>query len=241
MKAPAVFFHPGYIDFVCDALFHLRCAKAAEQPYEINRYARASISAICLSIECFANALMSYPEISRQLSDELDKLNALAKIDASMKLAGIAYQIDASDHRTQQIKELIKVRNQFVHTKIARFKTEVGMPEDTGTDWSLPMTIEADQHKELRIPKNAVFWNADSAEKALSSALKFYNHCFAKIRNQNQEILMTLLTRIEIADKVTIARSTYSDFDAELRRAKKDGLDVKCLLELCGLDEMADS
>lgn len=236
MKTPAVFYHIGFIDLICDALFHLRSARESNDHYIIHRNARASISAISLSLECFANAILSYPDISSQLFTEMEKLPALAKIDAALLMSDIDYQIDYGDHRTQKMKELIKVRNQFVHPKETRIKTEVGLPVDGQDHWLVPMTLDGEMHKELKIPTCPMFWNADSAHQTLNSALLFYNKIFKQIHQRHNSILKMLLNRLEIKQN-NMMPNTHGGYDTELRLASVAGLDVTCFIELCELNE----
>ena len=104
MKVKALFFHVGFLDLVCDALFHLRLAESSDDSYVINRHARASILACSLSLECLSNALIKYLDTSEHFYEDLERLPPLSKIEAFLKIAGVGFDIDRGNNRTQKMK-----------------------------------------------------------------------------------------------------------------------------------------
>jgi hypothetical protein len=130
MEVPAKFIHTGFIDLLCDSIFNYRKASESSDSYEINRYARASISASFLSIECCANVLLQELGIPKSTLNDYDRLPPISKIETYFNMAGSGNNLDRGDYRVQKIRELIKVRNDFVHPKIQKINAGISFPED---------------------------------------------------------------------------------------------------------------
>lgn len=235
MKVKALFFHVGFLDLVCDALFHLRLAESSDDSYVINRHARASILACSLSLECLSNALIKYLDTSEHFYEDLERLPPLSKIEAFLKIAGVGFDIDRGNNRTQKMKELIQVRNQFVHPKESKISTEIGMPEDGNENWIVPMSLEGNHYKELAIPRCSLFWSAVSALKVIQSTFEFYQTIFSSIEKNHKDALRMTMNRLEF--KNFCAPNTFNEFDLEIASAKAKGLKVEFLIKLCSNSE----
>lgn len=225
-KIPAKFVHVGFIDLVCDSIFHYRQSKDMTDPYTVNRNARASILSSALSLECLANALLKDFDASSACLNDLDKLSPLSKIELYFRLNSVSESIKHGDNIIQKIKELIQVRNSFVHTKSKSIKTTIDFPEDGGTHWIVPMELDGDFYSSLKIPKSPMFWDDNHAREVLSAALAFHKIIFYLLESIKKGDYM--LTNHVVLNNI-IMPSIFSEFDSEIEYASKIGLDVNFL------------
>ena len=224
MKVPAEFIHVGFIDLLCDAIFHYRHSADSKESYAVNRNARASITASFLSIESCANILLQSLDISKKMRNDLDRLPALSKMEAYSLLENVSCNFDRGDNRVQKVSELIQARNDFVHPKSRNISSDIGEPQDGGDVWILPMGLEGVQYKELKIPKCALFWNADNSFSVLKTVFDFYEYIFEKLVPIDDKKSHLLLNRVEFEN--VIMPNTFSEFDMELSKAKELGINT---------------
>jgi len=123
-RAPATFHYIAFYDLLADAAFQHRCAAVESDSFRMNRYARASVIAAALSVECAANCLIHSLELSATLRAELDKLPALAKVETFLLLSEFG-ALDRGRVEVQRMKELITARNEYVHPKVTAIEAVV--------------------------------------------------------------------------------------------------------------------
>lgn len=63
LKLPGVFRYGAFYDLLADAVFQHRQAVKATDNYTINRFARASVLAATVGIECAANCLLATVDV----------------------------------------------------------------------------------------------------------------------------------------------------------------------------------
>lgn len=226
-KIPAKFIHVGFFDLICDSIFHYRQSRDSSESYSMNRNARASIISSALSIECYANALIQDIQSSSDCFNDLDRLSPLSKIEMFFRMNGVEDNINYGDHRIQVIKELIQVRNSYVHSKSKTISTTMSLPEDGSTHWILPMELEGERYKSLKIPKSSMFWNDDNAFAVLKAILQFYKYTFSLLEKIKDDKDYLLINRISF--KNFIIPNTFSEFDTEIKKAIELGLDIEFL------------
>ncbi len=226
-KIPAKFIHVGFFDLICDSIFHYRQAKKSTESYDINRSARASIIASALSIECYANALIQDIQSSADCHNDLDKLTPLSKVEMFFRMNGVENNINYGDHKIQKIKELIQVRNSYVHSKSKIINTSMGLPEDGNTHWVLPIEFDGEQYKSLKIPKSSMFWNDANAYDVIKSSLEFYKYTFGFFDKIGSEKHHLLINRISLGN--VIIPGMFTEFDNEIEKAIELGLDIEFL------------
>ncbi|MCV5372895.1 hypothetical protein OFD18_32410, partial [Escherichia coli] len=86
-----------------------------------------------------ANALLQQIDIAPQTLNDLDRMPALSKIDMYLRVEHQLSGLDYGNNIVQKFKELLQIRNQFVHQKGTKIKTGIGKPEDGNENWILPM------------------------------------------------------------------------------------------------------
>lgn len=220
---PAVFRYGAFYDLLADAVFqHVRAAEATA-PYVTSRFARASVLASALSVECVANSFLAAQNLPKALGEEIDRLSPLGKIDLCLRLRGCA-SIERGNKEAQAIAELIKARNDYVHPKSIPIRTEIRGVEDGGADWLLPLSLEGENWPQLGIPKRAMFWTSDSSLAALGAVAGFYRHLFqVLLAGEGQDIHMFLGSRLEVGEARVMAVS--DEIRLELKNALGFGVD----------------
>lgn len=227
MKVPANFRYTGFYDLLCDAVYQHRLASECTDSYLMNRHARASISASLLTLECGANCLIGFLDISSGLLKDIDKLPLVAKYETYLRFRNIE-TFDRGRNEVEKIVELVRARNDFVHPKAANIKTDVGELENQGKFVAMPAEFHGETWKAIGIPKRALFWNADSALTVLKAVVAFFSYLFLETMESDvEEVQYFLLSRLELGN--VHAPSQFLEFETELKAAIKHGIDLDFL------------
>lgn len=227
IKLPGVFRYGAFYDLLADAAFQHRQAAQATDSYTSNRFARASILAAALSLECAANCLLATLDMPKALLGELDRMTPLGKFDVCLRLRGLP-SIAHGTREVQLMAELVKVRNDHVHPRTTSIAAELSSPEDGETHWMLPISMEGELWPLLKIPKRPMFWSGSSSESVLLAATDFYRHLFVTLMAIGDDDLQRMLSsRLEIGEVHVVA--VFDEVRLELEGAKEWGVDLEFL------------
>lgn len=229
MKARAKYIHVGFIDLLSDAIYQHGMAAESNDDYIENRCCRASISASVLALECFANALLQSLDISKKLREDLDRLPSISKIETYLQILRAKNNIDHGDNRIQKAKELIQIRNQFVHPKTTKSDSEISEPQDGNTHWIVPMKLEISMYKELKIPRSENHWREGDSAIILEATFQLFDYLYNLIPSMPNKRAI-FLNRNQI--KSVIMPCIYGEFDAEYAKATKMGLEAGWLNDI---------
>lgn len=228
LKLPAVFRYGSFYDLLADAAFqHKQAARAAKEAdsYITNRFARASILASALSVECTANCLLATLDIPKALVDEIDRMTPLGKIETSLRLRGLP-PIARGSREVQLIQELVKIRNDHVHPRASNIPAELSSPEDGDAHWMLPISLEGELWPQLKIPKRPMFWSHESSLTVLRAVTDFYRHLFLTLMASVEDDLQPMLSsRLEVGSAHILVES--DEVRRELEGAKEWGVDLE--------------
>jgi hypothetical protein len=223
LRVPATFHYVAFYDLLADTAFQHRLASDESDSFRMNRYARASIVAAALSVECAANCLIHSRELPAALHSELDKLPALAKIETYLLLSS-SITLDRGRIEVQRMKELIAARNEYVHPKVTTIEAEVETPRDAGHAWHIPFTLDGENWPGLGIPKRSMFWSSASSQSTLRAIAAFYEYLFLDLMKSAPEDLHDILpSRVQVGDMQMVA--VFEEFKREISRAKEFGAD----------------
>jgi hypothetical protein len=223
LTVPAVFRYSAFYDLLADAVFQHRHAKRAEDSYIMSRFARASVLASALSVECLANCLLTSLDISRSLFDELDRLTPIAKIETYLGLRAVN-GFDRGRAEVQRVAELVKARNDHVHPKASAITAAVSKPQDGGENWVFPFGLDGEHWNQLRIPKRSMFWSATSSLAALGAIAGFYTYLFTALLKATEDELHSILpSRLEIGDAHILA--VFEEIRSELQNIEEKSID----------------
>lgn len=221
------FLYTGFYDLLVDSVYQHRLSTEQEDPYLINRHARASISASMLLIECAANCFLRSLDLPSKLTDELDKLQPLAKVDVFLNWSN-AEMLDRGKVEVQKVTEIIRARNDFVHTKETKIPTELQDFEEVAELWKVPMTLTSKQWVALGVPKNSMFWSSNDAFSVLEAVTNFLRYvCCELLKLGPDDASIILASHIEV-NNVRI-QALYEEFKTELTEAKTAGIDLSFL------------
>lgn len=224
---PATYRYIAFFDLLADAIFQHKMAMNETNPYLCSRYARASISASALSVECFANCLLALSESPKKLLEELDKLSPIPKVEIALRLQGLG-DLDRGRAEIQKIAELIKARNEFVHSKLTALEAGIGLPQDAGTEWIVPISMTGEQWRQLGIPKVAMFWSKESSLSVLSAISSFYRHVLVDVMKANEELVNgAFISRAEFGG--VRMPGVYDEFREQITAATEFGVDFSFL------------
>jgi hypothetical protein len=224
LRLPSVFRYGAFYDLLADAVFQHRQAAKATDNYTINRFARASVLAATLSIECAANCLLATVDVPKALLGELDRMTPLGKVDVCLRLRGMS-SIDYGTHAVQLVAELVKLRNDHVHPKSSTIPAEVSLPEDGDTHWLLPMSLDGELWPHLKFPKRPMFWSSECSRIALQAVADFYRYLFKTLMGIDDSDLQHMLSsRLEIGESAMVM-AVFDEVRFELEGAKEWGVD----------------
>ncbi|WP_417451136.1 hypothetical protein [Kordiimonas sp.] len=134
--------------------------------------ARASVISTCLLLECAANCCIDGLKLSKNLQAEVDRFSPLSKFEYFIQLRSHENSFDHGIVEVAQIKDLQKIRNDYVHMKVKN------------ADWETAPLNQSEQladygnYNTLNLPKDPTVWNFDNAHTALNAVTKFFNLYF---------------------------------------------------------------
>lgn len=222
-----MFRYGAFYGLLADAAFQHRQAAAAARTgdsYTTSRFARASILASALSVECAANCLLAAVDVPKTLADEIDRMTPLGKIEVCLRLRGLP-PIERGSREVQLMSELVKIRNDHVHPRASNIPAGLGSPKDVDAHWMLPISLEGELWPQLKIPKRPMFWSNESSRAVLKAITDFYRHLFLTLMESVDEDLQPMLSsRLEFGDVHILAEP--DEVRRELEGAKEWGVDL---------------
>jgi len=228
---PAAFRYIAFFDLLSDAIFQHRHAAEAATPELASRFARASVLASALSIECSANALLATLDLTKPLMAELDKMSPLGKVESCLRLLGVE-SFDRGRVEVARVVELIKARNDHVHPKATRMPGTIYAPQDGGAEWIVPMSFDGAHYENLDMPKLSMLWSESSSRAALVAVAGFYAYLFGElIKPPEHDLNVMLMPQMELGAAKGLAvhmPSVSDEIRCELQRAGAYGADFSC-------------
>lgn len=223
VSIPAEYRYIAFFELLADAILQHREASRTTEPFMMNRFARASILASALSVECAANCLLIELDTSKKLSDEFDRMNPLSKIEVYLKLNSKP-ALDRGNVKVAKISDLINARNDFVHPKVKGLPATMSMPQDAGKEWMFPFKIDGVHHTQLPIPKVPLFWSAENSLATLTAVADFFRYLFCTLLSADHEKMHSMLiSRVE-AGNVHIP-AVYDEIRTIIQSMKDVGVD----------------
>lgn len=227
LRVPAIYRYSPFLDLLADAAFQQRHAAAAADDFHQNRFARASILASALCIECAANGFLESSDGDKALLKELDRLSTLSKFDVALRLAGKP-GIDRGCQAVQRTQDLVAARNAHVHSRSMAIQAEVGMFQETDHGHELPVDLMPGLLPSLQIPRVPVLWSAQDADKVIIAVVSFLKYVFEKLLEATDEHLNSMLTSwIEVGN--LFVASTFHEIHRELQALEERGVDLRHL------------
>ena len=145
---------------------------------------RGSIIASALSVECAANICIDSLKLSKEIYNEIEKINIIGKFNYYVYAIN-KKTIDKSRNEYYMLKSIIKIRNNYVHPKVdyGEFNNNEIFAQFGLMQNDLPVDIR--------------IWNVDTAIMILNYSVKFFNYYFRELCNYTKGKANTLLTSFE--------------------------------------------
>lgn len=224
---PGFFRQIAFYDLLADAVFQNRFASEATDSYTQSRFARASILASSLCVECVANCLFDSLNPSKNKQSDFGKLPIVFKYSTYFHTKNVK-GFDKDRVEVLRIDDLARARNDHVHPKTQSLPVSMSTPEDGGSDWILPMTLDCDLWKNLLIPKRSMLWSAENSLTVLKAIADFFKYIFVSLNDFTDEELQAIfLPRIEV--KNIIMPVLFDEIRAELESIDSEGIDFSYL------------
>jgi hypothetical protein len=197
--------HRRFLDLILDALVLLHEATKAEnitegladEPrdsipfkslYLADALSRSSIMSAVASLECAANCCVeSISTLPPIVTNHFDRLQTMDKFEVfcCCHLPDNFVKLERSRAEYQKAKELIQIRNWYVHPKSSLTLHRIGA-SDEPTEWNEWKAIQIQQSGQ---------WNSEDASKVLDAVILFFNWFFLDVcglsASQTSELLMS--------------------------------------------------
>lgn len=220
-----------------DSIWH---AYQANDHYEsrtigAEKATRASIIASAIAFECASNCAIADIGTNKSFLNSIDKLDSLAKFELVAKINGKDF--DSGNSRVAAMRELMTLRNSYVHPKLNKIPIEVSSIDETEEHQVVKLSLTGKKLMNLGIDKNSKFWYPNDAYKALKKCTDFYNWFFLECLELTESQIMGVLSPLLFLDDdkdeaMVIHQSCIED---ELSLLEKIGITNKFLiLESCG-------
>lgn len=180
----------SFIQLISDAIYFYKASVKTEDKYETHRFSRASILNSTLTLEAAANCCLYHIDGSNKFINEMEKTTSFAKFDVFAKFHKNKF-IDRGCHKFQQVAELKKVRDSFVHPKKIKIPVDFSIDERKYKDFTeLGISFEGNPHPTTKIDKSSMFWFSNDAKSALTAIFSFYDYYFIELLEiEHKEIL----------------------------------------------------
>ncbi|WP_143451023.1 hypothetical protein [Janthinobacterium sp. BJB301] len=229
LSPPKQFIIPGnlrqvaFYDLLADAVFQHRYAISAKDNYTQSRFARASILASSLCVECVANCLFDSLNASKNKQAEFGKLPIIFKYSTYFHVKNVK-GFDKNRVEVLRIDDLARARNDHVHPKTQSLPVRMATPEDGGADWIFPMTLDCDLWENILIPKRSMLWSGENSLTVLKAISEFFKYIFVSLHDFTEEELHAIfMPRVETAN--IMMPVLFDEIRSELERIDIEGVD----------------
>jgi hypothetical protein len=164
------FVEKAFITLLSDAIEHAYLASQLPNPGSVSRLARSSILNCAVAIESAANACLDTLSLSSRFRTRFERnFSSLEKYEIFLLLRKSEARLDRGCRIVQAIDDLIDLRNDFVHPKVAALQIISG-PEDHGAG---RVTVSCGRYEYLGIDKSYRTWNGLSSSCVLNAVDQF--------------------------------------------------------------------
>lgn len=130
--------------------------------------ARSSILNATFSLEAAANCFLESFEVSKHLFKEFDKFGVLEKYEFLLYIKFKEANLDRGRIEIQKIKELISLRNSYVHPKPIK-----SAPKYTHIGSTYKYSHKAPLTQFLKIPEDSNEWSSNHAKTVINAVADF--------------------------------------------------------------------
>lgn len=196
--------------------------------FRSNRCAKAAFLNAVLSIECAANSCLARMKYPAQVLEYLDKASILDKYQILYSSCS-GKDIDRGSNHFQAVKELFRLRNQYVHPKVQKVTTNITINRQGQRKYE--KSAEAQKATQfLQLPFDFDSWSATHSFVVMKAVLNFFNHFFIELCNLDAKKCSELLS-VFVQGPVNTATLLAIDHEDVLKKAKEIyGIEIKFLV-----------
>lgn len=158
-----------------DAIEHTYLSQKLKESGSINRQARAAIVNCAVALECAANISLFSLNLSSKWKDRFEKTTILEKFETAEFLRRGDGVFDAGVPTAQRMKELIKLRNDFVHPKTTTHAATSSVDLDGNR---VSTVVEVGTFEYLKFNHSYRVWDGDCALSTVRAVVGFLDQCF---------------------------------------------------------------
>lgn len=222
----------AFLQLFGDSIWH---AYQANEHYEspstgAEKSTRASIVTSAIAFECASNCVLSTIDSSSSFLNSIDKLDSLSKFELVAKINGKEFK--PGNSRVAAMKELITLRNSYVHPKLNKIPIEVESITEKKEHHIVNLSLGGKILTNLDIDKSSKFWFPKDAYKMLKKCTEFYNWYFIDCLGLTEaEVMGVLSPLIFLNDDTNEAMVLHqSCIEDELLLLKTVGIENKFLI-----------
>lgn len=171
----------AFASLLSDAIaFDIQAQNGNSQDFTtVNRYAKASFINAAFSIESAANACIArlqYPEIA---IDQIDRATVIDKFDILYQVNS-EKKVDRGSKPFQCVREIIGLRNGYVHPKLDKVQLNISQAEDRDRTYERPEE-HTKETRFLKIPRKFDIWTGKESRVVVKETISFLNHFFIEL------------------------------------------------------------
>lgn len=183
MEMPAGF-NKKYLSLFIDSIEFIFDAEGLDGQ-KSSRFYRASIISNALAVECAANICAQSMELPKELQDHVEKFSVIGKFDY-FSHAKSGKVIDRSINEYSNLKQIVAIRNDYVHPKVEMIKYDV----EHGR-------FKFGHKKAFNLSNDIRKWSKEDATSLLNAHVKFMNYYLVQLCGFSRGQSNTLLTAFE--------------------------------------------
>lgn len=180
----------SFLQVFGDAIYHADQA-IQDDVVASARHVRTSILFCSIALECAANCSLSIVEVSSECRQDLDKLSPINKFETVARLRDCEF--NRGENVCQKVVEIAKIRNMYVHPKIANIPVDLDELKDAGDAYAISISMTGKLMEGLKIDQNSMFWSHEASTKVLRASVEFYNYYFTDLLSLNPVEVLGLL------------------------------------------------
>jgi hypothetical protein len=199
---PSVTYDRAFMTLFVDGV-HLLQASENEADHDVSAsFARGSLACTMMLPEVVANVLVETLNPESSTFSDVDRMSAAGKFDFYLRTAFRNRRLDRGSREVQQLQELKRLRDVFVHPKPQQVRWTPAQDETH--------TGESDRTPLLDMSRNPMMWYSEDAIKAMRAVHQFFAFYFRVLcRYTKRDVSALLFSQDAVPDK---AAYTYHLF-----------------------------
>ena len=208
--APEHLHEKAFVTLLSDSIEHAYLATVIPNPGSTARFARSSIVSSALSIESAANICLAALPLSPRFAEEVErKFGPLEKFELILNIHKGPGVFDRGCQAVQRIKDLINLRNDFVHPKSLRLPVQ----NSWETNGARHATMEAGTYNQLKLGRSYRTWTGDAAVCVVRAVFEFFDQFFFEWCKWEPERTAAVLCPALVGQKEQIASGIVDEIE----------------------------